>query len=108
MTTFDSREKGFENKFAHEEELAFKTRSRRNYLLGLWAAENLGKSGDDAEGYARQFVLTALDKPSDNCIVQHLAKELADKTPAPSEKTILGQMEALYDKAKKEIRGDAQ
>ena len=49
MSTFDERESAFENKFAHDAEMQFKAEARRNKLLGLWAAELLGKSGDDAE-----------------------------------------------------------
>jgi hypothetical protein len=108
MTTFDSREKGFENKFAHDEELVFKARSRRNYLLGLWAAEKLGKTGAEAESYAKSLVLVAMEKASDNGIIVHLAKELADKTPAPTEKEILIKMEACFEEAKIQIMGDAK
>ena len=53
MTTFDEREKAFENKFEHDMELQFKARARRNKMLGLWAAGLMGKSGADAEAYAR-------------------------------------------------------
>ena len=53
MTTFDKREEGFEKKFAHDEDLKFKAMARRNKLLGLWAAGQLGKSGADADAYAR-------------------------------------------------------
>ena len=48
MTTFDDRENAFENKFAHDAEMQFKAEARRNKLLGLWAADLMGKSGDDA------------------------------------------------------------
>src|ERR1700716_885808 len=53
MTTFDRREEGFEKKFAHDEELRFKAEARRNKLLGLWVAEQLGLSGDAANDYAK-------------------------------------------------------
>src|SRR5690606_12998347 len=52
MSGFDKREEGFEKKFAHDEELRFKAMARRNKLLGLWAAELLGLSGDAAAAYA--------------------------------------------------------
>ena len=54
MTTFDKREEGFEKQFAHDEELKFKATSRRNKLLGLWAAEKLGRKGPDAEPTPRR------------------------------------------------------
>jgi len=56
MSTFDDRENAFENKFAHDEEVKFKAEARTNKLLGLWAAELLGKSGDDAAAYAAEVV----------------------------------------------------
>jgi hypothetical protein len=61
MTTFDKREEGFEKKFALDEELKFKADARRNKLLGLWAAERLGMSGDAAAGYAKQVVAADFD-----------------------------------------------
>jgi hypothetical protein len=57
MTSFDKREEGFEQKFAHEEAIRFKATARRNRLLGLWAAEKLGLAGADAETYAKELVL---------------------------------------------------
>ncbi len=57
MTTFDKREEGFEKKFAHDEELRFKATARRNRLLGAWAAEKLGLTGEEAEAYAKSLVL---------------------------------------------------
>ena len=56
MTTFDKRQEGFEKKFALDEEQKFKAEARRNKLLGLWAAEQLGKSGDEAAAYAKERV----------------------------------------------------
>ena len=48
MTTFDKREETFERKFVLDEELKFKAEARRNKLLGLWVADQLGLSGDAA------------------------------------------------------------
>ena len=63
MTTFDEREKGFEQKFGRDQELAFKVKARRNKLLGLWAAQALGLSGEAAERYAREVLQSDLEKP---------------------------------------------
>ena len=57
MTTFDKREEGFEQQFAHDEELRFKATARRNKLIGLWAAEKLGLTGAEAESYAKSIVM---------------------------------------------------
>jgi hypothetical protein len=56
MTTFDTREEGFEKKFAVDEELKFRAEARRNKLLGLWVAEKQGMSGDAAAAYAKEVV----------------------------------------------------
>ena len=61
MTTFDKREEGFEKKFVIDEELKFKAAARRNRLLGLWVAEQLGIRGDAASAYAKQIVTADFD-----------------------------------------------
>lgn len=61
MTTLQQREEAFEKKFMHDEELRFKANARRNKLLGLWAAEKMGKTGDDAREYANQLVMLDFD-----------------------------------------------
>ena len=66
MTTFDKREEGFEKKFAHDEELRFKANARRNKLLGLWAAEKLGLTGDAADAYAKEVVMADFEESGDN------------------------------------------
>lgn len=65
MSTFDKREDAFEAKFARDEELRFKAEARRNKLLGLWAAEKLGKSGDAAEAYAKEVVAADFEEAGD-------------------------------------------
>jgi hypothetical protein len=57
MSTFDKREEGFELKFAHEEEVRFKARARRNKMLGLWAAEKLGLDAAAADAYSKEIVM---------------------------------------------------
>src|SRR6202030_4848981 len=64
MTTFDEREHAFEAKLAHDEELKFKARARRDKRLGLWAAAKLGKTGAAAEDYARRLVTAEIEKDS--------------------------------------------
>jgi hypothetical protein len=65
MSSMKDRENAFENKFAHDEELKFKAEARRNKLLGLWAAELLGKSGDEAETYAKSVVMADFEEAGD-------------------------------------------
>jgi hypothetical protein len=78
MTTFDKREEGFEKQFAHDEELRFKAVARRNKMLGLWAAGVLGKSGADAEAYAKEVVLADFEEAGDNDVLRKVAKDLAN------------------------------
>ena len=75
-TTFDKREEGFEKKFAHDEELRFKAMARRNKMLGLWAAGVLGKSGADAEAYAKEVVMAEFEEAGDNDILRKVRKRL--------------------------------
>ena len=79
MTTFDKREEGFEKKFAHDEELKFKAYARRNKLLGLWAAEQLGKSGADAEAYAKEVVLADFEEAGDSDVVRKVVGDLKSR-----------------------------
>lgn len=65
MTTFEDRERAYESRFAHDEELRFKATARRNKLLGLWAAERLGRTGDDAEAYAKEVVRADFAEPGE-------------------------------------------
>ncbi|AKI00325.1 hypothetical protein IMCC20628_01609 [Hoeflea sp. IMCC20628] len=65
MSNMKDRENAFENKFAHDAELKFKAEARRNKLLGLWAAELLGKTGDDTETYAKSVVMADFEEAGD-------------------------------------------
>ena len=82
MTTFDDRENAFENKFAHDEEMKFKAQARANKLLGLWAAEKLGKSGDDADAYAKEVVKADFEEAGHEDVVRKVAADLGDKAGA--------------------------
>ena len=79
MTTFDDRERAYEAKFAHDEELNFKAEARRNRLLGEWAAGLLGKAGDDARSYALTIVSSDFDEPGDEDVFRKLTADLAGK-----------------------------
>ena len=79
MTTFNEREKGFEQKYKHDQDLQFKVNARRNKLLGLWAAEQMGLSGADAEAYAKQVVQADFEKPGDSDVVAKVVNDLSAK-----------------------------
>ena len=79
MTTFDNREKDFEAKFKHDAELKFKATARRNKLLGLWAAEQLGMDGDDADAYARQVIESDFEEPGEEDVFRKVFGDLEAK-----------------------------
>ena len=97
MTTFDDREHAFENKFAHDAEMQFKAEARRNRLLGLWAAELLGKTGDAAAAYAIEVVKSDFEEAGDEDVYRKVSGDLGDKA---DEATIRKQMADLMAKAK--------
>jgi hypothetical protein len=78
MTTFDDRQQAFEAKFAHDNDMRFRILARRGKLIGLWAAEKLGKTGEVADDYAKSVLLSDLEIPGDDDII---AKLLADLAP---------------------------
>ncbi|SDN31385.1 hypothetical protein SAMN05216196_101114 [Lutimaribacter pacificus] len=92
MTTFDDRESAFENKFAHDEEMKFKAQARANKLLGLWAAEKLGKSGDDAAAYAREVVKADFEEAGHEDVVRKVLGDLGDKTTAEEIRAMMAEM----------------
>jgi hypothetical protein len=81
MSTLDKREEGFEKKFALDEEQKFKAEARRNRLLGLWAAEKLGITGDAATAYAKEVVAADFEEAGDADV---LRKVMADSPPRTS------------------------
>ncbi|REC55599.1 DUF1476 domain-containing protein [Rhodosalinus sediminis] len=78
MSTFDDREHAFEAKFAHDAEMQFKAEARRNKLLGLWAAEKLGKTGEEAEAYAREVVKADFEEAGHEDVVRKVAGDLGN------------------------------
>ncbi|MBU2941979.1 DUF1476 domain-containing protein [Shimia thalassica] len=82
MTTFDDRENAFEAKFAHDEEMNFKADARANKLLGLWAAEALGKTGADADEYAKTVVIADFEEAGHEDVVRKVAADLEGKSTA--------------------------
>jgi len=75
MTTFDKREDSFEKKFAHDEALRFRAEARRNKMLGLWAAEKLGKSGADAETYSKEVIAADVAEQGEEDVYRKLRRD---------------------------------
>ena len=106
MTTFDERQDAFEKRFAHDEELRFKATARRNKLLGLWAAELLGLSGDDAEEYAKSVVKSDLEEPGEEDVYRKVRGDFDAKNVDQSEHQIRRQMADLMETAINQITND--
>jgi hypothetical protein len=103
MSSFDKRKEGFENKFARDEELRFKAIARRNKLLGLWAAEKLGKSGDDAQAYAREVIRADMQEAGDEDVFRKLRSDFDAAKVAQSDHQIRRTMEELMVEAVSQI-----
>lgn len=103
MTTFNEREKAFEKKYEHDQDLKFKVNARRNKLLGLWAAGLMGKSGADADAYAKDVVLADYEKPGDSDVIEKLVKDLAAAGKPMEDHTIRKQAERLAAEAKEQF-----
>lgn len=104
MSTFDDRENAFENKFAHDAEMTFKAEARRNKLLGLWAADLLGKSGDEADAYAKEVIAADFEEAGDEDVYRKVAGDLGDKA---SEAEIRAKMKELMAEAKDQLMNEA-
>ena len=102
MTTFDKREEGFEKKFAIDAEQKFKAEARRNKLLGLWAAEKLGLSGEAANTYAREVV--AADFEGGRDVVGKVTRDLAAKGVDVSEAELRAKMNELMAQAIMQVK----
>lgn len=76
MTTFDNREKAFENKFAHDADLQFKITARRNKLVGQWAAEKMGLTPEETTSYATSVVQADFEEAGDEDVVRKLIGDL--------------------------------
>ncbi len=104
MTTFDERENAFEAKFAHDEEMQFKAQARCNKLLGLWAAEKLGKSGADAEEYAKSVVIADFEEAGHEDVVRKVSGDLGNLS---SDEEIRAKMTELLPQAKEQVMSEA-
>ena len=106
MTTFDKREKAYENKFAHDAELKFKSEARRNKLLGLWAAELIGKGGDAAEEYVREVVRADFEEPGDEDVFRKVRGDLDAAGVEMSDEDLRDKMVDLMNQAVEEVENE--
>ena len=109
MPTFEDRQKGFERKFAHDEEMQFKAQARRNRLLGLWAAGRMGITDpDEARAYAQEVVKSDFSEAGDQDVFKKVWSDLQAKSVAVTDAELRQQMDGLLAEAKTQIMQDVE
>ncbi len=107
MNTFDKRQEGFERKFAHDAELQFKAEARRNKLLGLWAAELMGMSGEAADAYAKEVIKADFEEAGDQDVFRKVRGDFDAKGVDQSDHQLRRMMDELLIKASDQIQNEA-
>ena len=107
MAQFDDRERGEEARFAFDAEMAFKANARRNRLLGIWAAEILGLTGDSASAYAAEVVAADFRQPGDEDVFEKVSADFKAKGLGVPEAVIRQKMAQLVDIARQQVAGEA-
>lgn len=107
MSTFDQREDSFEKRYVHDEELRFKAEARRNKLVGLWAAEKLGKTGAEAVAYAEKLVAAEVAADADAKVVAQVLADFKAAGVDQSEHQVRRTMDEMFARAKAEIQAGA-
>lgn len=103
--SFDDRRKGFESKWAHDADMQFKIMARRNKLLGLWAAGQMGRTGDAAAAYAKEVIVADMEEPGDEDVFRKVRGDLDAKI---TDATIRHQMADLLDIAAEQVQKEAK
>lgn len=101
--SFEKREKGAEAKWALDEETRFKVYARRNKLLGLWAAGELGLGSSQAETYAKEVIAADFEKPGEEDVFEKLRRDFDAKKPDMSDTTIRARMAELLETARDQV-----
>ena len=100
MAIFEDRKTAAEVKFKNDQEFQFKVIARRNRLLGLWAAEQMGMSGADAEAYAKQVVIADFEEPGDADVLRKVLGDLTGRGIETDEHKVRHEMTRLLEEAK--------
>ncbi len=104
MTNLNDRKDAFENKFAHDEQLKFKATARRNKLLGLWAAEKMGKSASEADEYAKEVVMADFEEAGDDDVFRKVRRDFDKSGVDQSDHQIRRTMDELMAVAVDQIQ----
>ena len=107
MSTFDERGDAFEKKFAHDAEMKFKAEARRNKLLGLWAAELLGKTGAEADEYAKSVVRSDFEEPGDEDVFRKIRADFDEAGVEQSDHQIRRTMEEKLSESLEQLKAES-
>jgi hypothetical protein len=107
MSGIDDRESGFENKYAHDQELDFKANARRNKLLGLWAAGLMGLDGEEALAYAKTVIVADFEEAGDEDVFRKIRADLDAKKVELSDHLLRKQMDELLAEAREQVRTES-
>ena len=108
MSGMDDRQKAFEQKFAQDQELQFKVQARRNKLLGLWAAEKLGKTGEDVDHYAKSVVISDFAEPGDDDVLRKVLSDFEDADVNIDRTQLRHEMDRLMREAMEQLMNEEQ
>lgn len=103
MTTFDDRERGFESKFAHDQEMAFRVTARRNRLVAVWAAEQMGLTAEETDAYAKAVVQADFEEAGDEDVIRKLLGDLVSAGVDTDETIIRTALEAKTVEARRQL-----
>ena len=106
MTTFEEREKAFEARYQHDQELRFRIQNRRNKLLGLWAAEMMGLKADEAMTYARAVIDADFAEPGDDDVHDKVFDDLHKAQIDLSDHRLRKKMVQLIAEAERQIMAE--
>ena len=106
MSGLDDRENAFENKYAHDQEMEFKANARRNKLLGLWAAGQVGLDGDAAEDYAKSVIVADFEEAGDDDVFRKVRADFDEKGVELSDHLLRKQMDDLLIEARNQIANE--
>lgn len=107
MNTFNDRKKGQESRFAHNQNLEFKAMARRNKLLGLWAAEKMGKTDAQAQDYAKEVIISDFEEAGEDDVFRRIRSDFDAAGVEQSDHQIRRQMEELMETARQQVQDEA-
>ena len=103
MTTFDERERAFENMFAHDQEMAFRVAARRNRLLGEWAAGLMGLTAQESDAYAKSVIQADFEEAGDEDVIRKLLGDLTGADVDIDEERIRAALDAKAIEARRQL-----